>query len=1201
MSLLKNPAARLLVGALRKEKEYASLQTSLSHYAIPNFHQPAAFVTGLSDTPLALLAASIVDEINEIPAYAGTSILILPDEKTAAYMHTVLSSFMDGVELFPMRDLVFHNVEAFSREWEYARLSVLQRLSEKKVKLILCVPEAALTILPPKSAYGTELTLSVGDSIEIDALLRRLCAFGYTECDTVEGKGQFSHRGDIVDIFPPDEEMPLRLEFFGDELDACGFFDVMTQRRTENVRSFTLSSSRELILDAEQKKLCTDAVDELIARAEKQKKKHEKNGEKLDVMHLSETLEKLRAEKAGIEDGTLPCLDKFLPLLNPERTCLLSYLSGALIVAELPRCLDRLKSAAFQMNETCMSLLSAYELSPDCTEFMREESVLFDLLEKYPSVVTSVFTSRTEIPLSGIYNFVAKSTTAIGKSFDVLCDDVENYNALRYKTILIFRSERAASTFAEQLNDKNIRAIPSSLAGVADLSFDGGAAFCVYDGDFPQSVRGFELSKAGIAILTEGAQSYAPVRKRDGVRKSKKTAGQKILSYQDLHVGDYVVHSVHGIARYEGLKTLTVDGVTRDYIMLQYAGSDALYIPVGQMDRISRYAGAGESVKLSSMSGKDWQKTKAKAKKAAKDMAKKLIDLYAQRARLAGYAFSPDTEWQKEFEEGFEYEETDGQLAAVNDIKDDMEKPHPMDRLLCGDVGFGKTEVALRAVFKCVMDGKQAAILVPTTILCMQHFSTVLSRMKGYPFKIEMLSRFCKPKEAAAVIKRLSTGETDIVVGTHKLLGKNIVFKNLGLLVVDEEQRFGVAHKERLKEISRQIDVLTLSATPIPRTLNMAMAGIRDMSVLEEPPTDRYPVQTYVLEHDDLIILEAIKKELRRGGQVFYLHNRVEGIEETAAKLREKLPDAQIACAHGKMSQEELSDIWTTLVEGEIDILVCTTIIETGVDVPNVNTLIIENAERLGLSQLHQIRGRIGRSNRKAYAYITWRRSAELTEIAAKRLEALREFTEFGSGFKIAMRDLEIRGAGNLLGAEQSGHMEAVGYDLYVRLLEEAVLEEKGILPAPEKDCTIDLRVNAYIPERYIRLPGARIEMYKKIAAAATDADIDDIADELSDRYGEIPKEVIALCRVSLLRSNCIALGIKKLEQREGKLAIYPETIDKTSSVGLALHYAGRLLLAGGQNPCFNLRLAAGEDVLAAAEEFVKTLRTVREEAEKKE
>lgn len=1225
MSILKNKTSQLLVEALRGENEYQKLWSSLSAYRIRSFRQNPAFATGLSETLPAVLAAALLDDFSalpvENPAGFGVSLALVPDEKNAAYLYGILSRMLDGVYLFPMRDFVFHDVEAFSHDAEHERLEVLRAVENKTAKLVIAVPEAAMSLLPPERTSRAALTLHVGDSCEMQRLFETLLDFGYAECDTVEGKGQFSHRGDIVDIFPPTEEAPLRVEFYGDEIDACGSFDVMSQRRTENVSAFSVTPAREMTLTAAQKEKCLLLIDELIASAKKRNEKAKKSGEKLDTLTTASTLEKLMREREELETGTPANLDKYLPVLSEGGRCLLTATSGMIFAFDYPRVAERIKSSLWQLHETALSLISAGELHPSCAEFMRTQSDLEAALASRPSVITSNFTAQPGIEISGLYGFLAKQSLPLGQRFDVLCEDVAGYNAAGYRTVILTSGEKAASELAAALAEKGIRAVVSTLSELAALrvkGVDGACCYCVgeeeaWHGNAP---GGFVLARAAFALITEsGAQGGQPSMPRAPHRALRKgtvrSSGQKILSYQDLAVGDYVVHAVHGIARYEGLRAITVDGVTRDYIMLKYAGSDTLYIPVGQLDRISKYASAGETVKLSSMSSKDWQKTKARAKKAAKDMAKQLIRLYAERTKLPGYAFAPDTEWQREFEAGFEYEETDGQLAAVGEIKEDMEKPYPMDRLLCGDVGFGKTEVALRAVFKCVIEGKQAAILVPTTILALQHYQTVLARMKGFPFKIEMLSRFCKPKEAAAIVKRLATGETDIVIGTHKLLGKNIAFHDLGLLVVDEEQRFGVAHKERLKELSRRIDVLTLTATPIPRTLNMAMAGIRDMSVLEEAPSDRYPVQTYVLEYDEFLILEAIKKELRRAGQVFYLHNRVEGIEETAARLREKLPDARIACAHGRMSEEELSDVWASLLSGNTDILVCTTIIETGVDVPNANTLIIEDAERLGLAQLHQIRGRIGRSSRRAYAYITWRRSAALTEIAEKRLEALREFTEFGSGFRIAMRDLEIRGAGNLLGAEQSGHMEAVGYEMYIRILEEAVLEERSALAAEnggadgseiqkeKPEATIDLRVNAYIPEKYIRLPGGRIEMYKKIAYAKTKAEMDEVRDEMLDRYGTIPKETEALCEVSLLRARSTVCGVKKIEQRENKLIFYPETVEKSTAVSLSLYFKGRLLLAMGREPGYHLKLDRGEDPLRTAALFVEKYETLTLAAQK--
>ena len=650
--------------------------------------------------------------------------------------------------------------------------------------------------------------------------------------------------------------------------------------------------------------------------------------------------------------------------------------------------------------------------------------------------------------------------------------------------------------------------------------------------------------------------------------------------------GNKSYFSLNGI--YEGIKTLTVGGITRDYITVKYQGADSLYVPCDQLDKISRFSGKSENVRVSKLGSAEWTKTKARAKKAAKDIAKNLIALYAERTRRPGYAFGADTEWQREFEDNFPYEETDGQMEAVRDIKNDMEREYPMDRLLCGDVGFGKTEVALRAAFKCVMEGKQVAILVPTTVLCWQHYRTVISRMQSFPIKVEMLSRYTQSK-AKKICDRLKIGDVDIVVGTHKLLAKGVEFKDLGLLVVDEEQRFGVTHKERLKEMSKQVDVLTLSATPIPRTFNMALVGIRDMSVLEQAPVDRHPVQTYVLEHDMSVLTEAMKRELRRAGQVFYLHNRVDDIDEVAAKIHASIPEANVAVAHGKMTQEQLSEAWKDVVEGKTDILVCTTIIETGVDVPNANTLIIEDADRLGLSQLHQLRGRVGRSSRRAYAYFTWRKDRSLNETAQKRLTAIKEFTEFGSGFKIAMRDLEIRGAGNLLGSEQSGHMESVGYDLFVRLLEQAVLEEKGEVAEEQPDCTVDIKINAYIPEKYIKRPGDRISMYKRIAAIKNDEDANDVKDELLDRYGDIPKETQSLITIALLRQKCAKMGLVKVEEKNGKLAIYPKNAPtREVAIAFASKFAGRVLVSMGKDPCFNIKLKAGEDVYPVLDEIFK-------------
>ena len=672
--------------------------------------------------------------------------------------------------------------------------------------------------------------------------------------------------------------------------------------------------------------------------------------------------------------------------------------------------------------------------------------------------------------------------------------------------------------------------------------------------------------------------------KRRATRKKQASAKERILSYADLTPGDYVVHDTHGIGVFVGIKTLDgYDGCRRDFLHIKYADNGVLYVPCDRLDSISKYIGAGAengTVRLNKMGSAEWGRSKARAKAAAKEMAAELIDLYAKRLRRPGIAFSEDDDLQSQFESAFEYEETDGQLEASNDIKRDMCSSHPMDRLLCGDVGFGKTEVALRAAFKAAADGYQTAVLVPTTILALQHYQTILSRMRGFAVTVDMLSRFRSGKQQTETLRKLKRGDVDIIVGTHRLLSDDVEFKKLGLIIVDEEQRFGVAHKEKLKKMSETADVLTLTATPIPRTLNMAISGIRDMSILDEAPIDRLPPQTYVLEYDDMIIAEALKKELRRGGQVFYLHNDTETIQNCAAKLKEMCPEANVVAAHGKMDKEELSDIWRDVINGSIDILVCTTIIETGVDVPNANTLIIENADKLGLSQLHQIRGRIGRSNRRSYAYFTYKPYKALSEIAEKRLSAIREYTEFGSGFKIALRDLEIRGAGDILGAEQHGHIDSVGYDMYIKLLNEAVLEEKGEVIQPVKECTVNVQYSAYIPKSYIGSDSLRIEMYKKISHITSPDDLDDVADELFDRFGEFPGLVDNLLYISLLRALGCSLDVERIDQRDGKIVLTPYSFNAEKWVVITSASKGRLLISPGRQPTLIFRQKQKENAL---------------------
>ena len=1169
--------SKMLVEILKSENEYKLLYNTLNKFNSggARFHQGPALITGLSDGTRNVICACLArEEAFWCKEKNSTFLIIVPDERTAYNLQNKLSAFVDGVCVFPVRDFNFHNIGTASKEWEYERLKVLRNILNGKCKVVISVPEAALSILPPREYMQKANSIKIGDSISVTELIDTLEKFGYTRCDTVEGQGQYSSRGDILDIFIPDKDYPVRLEFFGDELDAAGYFDTITQRRTENVSEIEITPVREITIPEGKRDALSKKIDLLIASAVKKK------DQKL--------AEKLQSEKLDLQTGFFSGADKYISFIYDGFTTLFDYAEGACVVCDYPRVRDRLDSFLWQLNQTVTDLAEQGLMSIKDAVWCKTYDDLKYLLTKRPCVVTDTFTSTPDFEISGFFEFASKQTSSVECSLDILCDDLEGYIHQGYRTVLCVRGKSHASSLYEMLEGKGIKAVISSGTDLASMS---PKHIYIIPKDNPaDEYTGFELTKSKFAFLCEDASTQATAaRAMKSSEKVKKSPKKKILSYLELSEGDYVVHEQHGVGQYLGIKTLTVMGVTRDYISIKYAGTDSLYVPCDQLDKVSKYSGKSETVVLSKMGGAEWVKKKQRAKKAARDMAKELIALYAERSRRPGYAFSPDNEWQREFESNFEYEETEGQLEAIRDIKRDMEKPCPMDRLLCGDVGFGKTEVALRAAFKCVMDGKQAAVLVPTTILAFQHFRTFASRMHGFPIRVEMLSRYVTPKKAKEVLKRLETGETDIVVGTHKLLGKNVKFKDLGLLIVDEEQRFGVAHKERLKEMSKQVDVLTLTATPIPRTFNMALVGIRDMSVLEEAPVDRYPVQTYVLEYDRTIIMEAIKKELRRGGQVFYMHNKVEDIQTVAAHIKQEVPDAVIGIAHGQMDKEELSEIWYEMTEGKIDVLVCTTIIETGVDVPNANTLIIEDADRMGLSQLHQIRGRVGRSNRRAYAYFTWKKQNMLNEIAQKRLVAIKEFTEFGSGFKIAMRDLEIRGAGNLLGAEQSGHMEAVGYDMFVKILEQAVLEEKGEAPEVHRECTIDLGISAYIPEKYIKKPSGRIEMYKRIAEIKSDADANDVRDEMLDRYGDLPKETENLIYVALIKAKCTAIGIVKVELRSGKLAIYPALAPtKEQSIALASKFPGKVLTSLGKTPCYNVKVSAQEDTGRVFEEIFK-------------
>ena len=1000
--------------------------------------------------------------------------------------------------------------------------------------------------------------------------------------------GQFALRGGILDVFSPLMEQPVRCEFFDDEIDSLGLFDPGTQRRTENVSAALLLPAAEVLPG-----LTPGGLTHLAEQIEKLAVKYAKkeNGEKI--------AQTLRGDAERFRNGAeVNGLDRYLDLIYPDAAGGAEYLppDAVVFLCEGGRIEQRVKTVLLQLHQDTEALMEAGLMVGDAAEVCLSGEALFARLADFPVVMLDALpTSRHPLKPHGLLAINARQLSSYGGSLETAVTDLEHYRNTGSAVLVLCGGEVRAKNLLRLLEERGIPAV-LDLKGTAmpkpgELRITVGALSA-----------GCEWPVLKLAVLTEG-QLTAPTQKK--LKLKKDSNRQKLQSYTDLSPGDLVVHTHHGIGRFAGIQRMPVDGVEKDYIKIDYAGGDCLYVPVTQLDLVSKYIGGGEDqerTRLNKLGGTEWAKQKTKARKAAKDLAAGLTKLYAERQRRPGFAFSPDSPWQTEFEEAFPYAETGDQLQAIADIKKDMEQSRPMDRLLCGDVGYGKTEVALRAIMKCILDGKQAAVLVPTTVLAQQHYATACGRFKDFPVKIEVLSRFTTAKEQKRILEAARTGGLDLLIGTHKLLQKNMEFKDLGLLVIDEEQRFGVTHKERLKEMSRQVDVLTLSATPIPRTLNMALSGLRDMSTIEEPPADRQPVQTYVLEHDWGILEDAMRKELARGGQIYYLHNRVETIDLTASRIQKLLgPEARVVVGHGKMGEQELSAVMQAMVDGEADVLVCTTIIETGIDIPNVNTLIMEDADRLGLAQLHQIRGRIGRSTRRAYAYLTYRQGKILQETAAKRLAAIREYVEFGSGFKIAMRDLEIRGAGNLLGPEQSGYLMSVGYDLYLKLLEEAVLEERGEEKKIETECAADLTLNANIPERYVASPEQRMDLYRRIAAIRTNDDASDLMDEMIDRYGEPPKPVLALLDVALLRSAAAKAGVSDITQKKDALrftlAVFrPEALVQVC--GLA-KYKFRLTLSAGETPMLTLKLKPGTDVLETALELVEDLKLATQALEK--
>ncbi len=1105
--------------------------------AIDNGRCPVA-LSGLSPVHRAHFAACVRQ------ATGRPVVLVCADEEEGDRLERDLEALLaEPVIRLSARDFNFYDGASGSRQGEHRRLAAFARMLAGAAPAVVATVEALLQrTLPPDLLARAAFTLDPKAPIPLEEAAAGLARCGYTRCDQVEGVGQFAQRGGILDFFSPAYDRPVRVEYWDTEIDSMGLFDPMTQRRTESL-------------------------------------------DRAEVLPCAEALPGLSADPEALGG------DRDLPRLYPELATAADYLppDAVVFLSENARLRERARSYLWQLGED-VKILAEKELVRDGKgAYARTLDELGDRLADWPVIYLDAFnTASYPRPPRTMLSIMAKQLPSFGASLDAAVNDLEHYQREGCAVVVLVASETRALNLQELLRERKVRAaVDFSLH---DLPAPGKSVIAVGG-----LTAGFEYPALKCAVFTQGAA--APVKKRRRYAKDRSNR-QKLASYNDLSPGDLVVHAQYGIGRFAELTRMNVDGVEKEYMKIAYAGADVLYVPITQLDLVSKYIGGGEGQerRLSRLGGGDWERARSKAKAAVRDLAKGLVQLYAQRQRLPGYAFSPDSPWQKEFEDQFEYTETEDQLRCVAEIKRDMERPRPMDRLLCGDVGYGKTEVAFRAIMKCVLDGKQAAILVPTTVLARQHFLTAKARFVRYPVTIECLSRFNTPAQVKNILQNLKDGRIDLLVGTHRLLQKDVAFKDLGLLVVDEEQRFGVTHKEKLKELSRQVDVLTLSATPIPRTLNMALSGIRDMSTLEEPPSDRQPVQTYVLEHDWGVVAGAIRREVERGGQVYYLHNRIETIDLTVRRLQEVLGEnISIAVAHGRMTQEEINATMTDMSQGNIDVLVCTTIIETGIDIPNVNTLIIDNADQMGLAQLHQIRGRVGRSFRRAVAYFTYQQGKVLSEVAAKRLSTIREFAEFGSGFKIAMRDLEIRGAGNLLGPEQSGFMLSVGYDMYLQLLEEAVLEEQGKpIPKPA-ECAADLTVTAAIPDRYVPQAEQRMDLYRRIAAIRSEEEADDLTDELIDRYGDPPRQVNNLIAVALMRALAAQNGISEIIQKGSTLNFLLDhfELERVSRLCAGEKYQGRVVFAAGEKPYLALRLKKGEDALRwgtrLVEDYAKT------------
>ncbi|WP_409303647.1 transcription-repair coupling factor [Peribacillus sp. SCS-155] len=1077
-------------------------------------------VAGLSGSSRSILISSLYAETKR-PLLVVTHNLL-----QAQKLQEDLNNFIaeDELYIYPANELIAAELSVASPELRAQRIEALNYWSRSQKGIVIVPIPGLRKMLPSKSIWQEhQVTLTSGEDIDLDVALNHLISMGYTRSEMVSSPGEFSLRGGIIDIYPITEANPVRIELFDTEIESIRSFSVEDQRSISKLSSVLIGPVTEALLDHEQIQRIIENLEKGLTESLK-KIKNDHAKEQL-LQNVSHELEQLR-------NGMVPdSIGKYLSLAYDKPASLIDYLptNGIVILDEIGRIQEVNESLAKEEAEWYTDLLGEGRIIHD----VKLSHKLPELMaaSNRPFVYLSLFLRHVpHTSPQNILNFTCKQMQNFHGQMNVFKTEIERWKKGKYSVVLLGPDDERVSKLTRVLDDYEIEA-----AELSESSNILPGKIQIMKGSLN---TGFELPMQKLAVITE--QELFNKKTKKTIRRQKLSNAERIKSYSELKAGDYVVHVNHGIGKYLGIETLTINGIHKDYLHIRYQADDKLYVPVDQIDLVQKYVGSeGKEPKLYKLGGSEWKRVKSKVQSSVQNIADDLIKLYAEREAAKGYAFSPDGDLQREFEMAFPYNETDDQVRSITEIKRDMERERPMDRLLCGDVGYGKTEVAIRAAFKAIMDGKQVAFLVPTTILAQQHYETLRERFQDYPIKIGLLSRFRSRKEQTETTKGLKTGAVDIVVGTHRLLSKDIIYRDLGLLIIDEEQRFGVTHKEKIKQLKTNVDVLTLTATPIPRTLHMSMLGVRDLSVIETPPENRFPVQTYVMEYNGALVREAIERELARDGQVYFLYNRVEDIARKAEEISMLVPDARVTYAHGQMTEQELESVMFGFLEGEYDVLVSTTIIETGVDIPNVNTIIVHDADRMGLSQLYQLRGRVGRSNRVAYAYFTYRKDKILTEVAEKRLQAIKEFTELGSGFKIAMRDLSIRGAGNLLGAEQHGFIDSVGFDLYSQMLKEAVEERKSDAPIDKKpQLEIDLDIDAYIPDSYLSDGHQKIEMYKRFRGVTTLEELEELQEEMLDRFGEYPDEVAYLFLIAETKVYAIQAGIDSIKQAKQDITI---------------------------------------------------------------